>query len=195
MWGSAGADFNEFELHSSRLLYVRQIQEFSMASVTRRTVLASSVASVIALENFPSHVARGDQANSSPPSLGRATPTETGFEGVRLQIVAADDFTPVPSVWVSVTCIGHSISETRTSGQKTDANGIVTFNLKHEIPGPYIVDLRPPDGSRFCPTSFHTPEHLLTIQEDGRYFPQMFRITFRETTWKEMTGLGPRNCD
>jgi len=44
----------------------------------------------------------------------------------------------------------------------------------------------------------HTPECMHTIQEDGRYLPQVFRVIFQvdDTTWSEMTGLGWReNCE
>ncbi len=168
-----------------------------MTNVTRRGLLKSTVAGAL-IASASNQPVCGDDGNRLPSSMGKSTRTNNGFDGIRLQVIAADDFLPVSGVFVSLTCIGNSISETRTSGHETDENGMVVFDLKHEIAGPYVVDLFPPKESRFCHTSFQTPEHMLTIREDGRYLPQVFRVMFKvdDTNWQEMTGLGRRgDCD
>jgi len=126
-----------------------------MPKVTRRSMLTSAVAGTMMMESVGTHPFYGDDGNSLSCSMGKAARTQNGFDGVRLQVIAADDFTPVSAVVVSLT-------------------------------------------SRFCRTTFHTPEHMLTIQEDGRYLPQVFRVMFKvdNTTWAEMTGIGRRgDCE
>jgi hypothetical protein len=155
--------------------------------ISRRLLLGSAVSGAIAAQVAMPPGATAAQADSAAPKLGKAKPTWNGFEGVALCVLAADDFSPVEGVEVSLTFIGSSWAENSTSAKVTDKHGQVTFNLTSDRPGPYLVGLRPPKGSRFCASHFDTPETMLTIQPDGRYFPQVFRIGFHETKWKEMT--------
>lgn len=154
--------------------------------LTRRVLIASSVGAVIASKVAAFRTADAADDRSKIPGFGQATPTSNGFDGVALHVVAADDFTPVEGVTVALTFIGSSWAENSASMARTDESGAVVFGLTADRPGPYLVGLRPPKGSRFSFTDFDSPETMLTILPDGRYMPQVFRIAFRETKWKEM---------
>ncbi len=153
---------------------------------SRRAWLGAAVSGGSLFGAFANESLEAATPHSASTLFGRTKPTATGFGGISLRIVAADDFSPVPGVEVSLTFIGSSWAENSTSIGTTNEQGGVQFGLEYERPGPYLVGLRPPSGSRFSLTDFDSPESLLTIQPDGRYFPETFRIGFTETAWAEM---------
>lgn len=99
---------------------------------------------------------------------------------LQILILADDDLCPVQNVGIEAVLIGEYGGDGgfNFNSVKTDDRGLVTIS---EGPGVYQVYLLPPPGSRFRYTAFMSLETMLSVREDGTYFPKQFRIAVRPT--------------
>ena len=99
---------------------------------------------------------------------------------LQILVLADDDLSPVQNVEIQATLIGEYGGDGgfNFNPVNTDDRGLVTIS---EGPGVYQVYLLPPPGSRFRYTAFTSLETMLSVREDGTYFPTQFRIAVRET--------------
>ena len=115
------------------------------------------------------------------PLHGHALPRSPDRKSLSLRVIAADDFTPVPDVAVSLTWVGNGCDGGSHTGTViTDKDGVVELPNGF-LTGPSQVYLTPVMGSRFRRTSFFEATNMLTGRPDGTYFPSVFRIAVAQS--------------
>lgn len=97
-----------------------------------------------------------------------------------LRVIAADDYSPVANVEVSLTWVGKGCDGGLHARAVSDSNGVV-YLPNGFIPGPNQVYLTPPKGTRFQSTAFTNHPTMLTCRPDGTYYPSVFRIEINQS--------------
>ncbi len=141
-------------------------------------VLAASGASIAAVADAKD-VSLDSAANEKPTldfELPKGLRNGKGGWLLPIQVIAADDFTPVARVAIELNWWG---SDGGLVTHKSDTNGVFTITeYGAEV---YWVTLTPPKNSRFAPST-----EMVAIKADGTYFPSQLRLPFYETACEEM---------
>jgi hypothetical protein len=90
---------------------------------------------------------------------------------------------PVPDVSVSATYVGPSADGGDNRSGKTNQTGVAEgLELAHFQEGPAIwqIYLTPSANSKYVSPKFTSEETMLVILPDGTYFPEQFRIAFKD---------------
>ncbi len=152
------------------------------ALTTRRGAMATAIVGAAAVVTRSVAADKAPTGTSNDHSLGTVRRGTDGRMQLALRIIAADDFKPVGGVEVFLTFVGRG-ADGGGAIESSDRDGIVRFNVS---PGPWQINLTPPQGTRYCQTEFSKIENMLTVQPDGSCFPTLFRIAVRETEWQEL---------
>jgi hypothetical protein len=139
---------------------------------TLREVLLLMTVVALGIMVFSHQFGAGSHAHRLPCSSSK--------DKLFLRVLAADDFSPVPDVHVSLTWVGKGCDGGVHGQATTDQNG-VAYVPTGFIPGPIQVYLTPPKGGRFRYTSFTKHHTMLTARPDGTYYPSLFRIEIDQT--------------